>query len=72
MHGPKATFIPLICGKTFLIHVHFEVVFPKIQRNCSAWPRLMLNTKMGLNHHTTLHHIPPTETFGPLVDKLGN
>ena len=33
MHGPKATFIALIYGKTFLIHVHFEVVFPKIQRN---------------------------------------
>ena len=25
---------------------------------CSAWLRLKLNTKMGLNHHTTLHYTP--------------
>ena len=39
---------------------------------CSAWLRLELNTKMGLNHHTTLHHTPPQGTFRPLLDKLGS
>ena len=27
--------------------------------NCSAWLRLKLNTKMGLNHHTTPHYTTP-------------
>ena len=30
--------------------------------NCSAWLRLKLNTKMGLNHHTPLHYTPPHYT----------
>ena len=30
--------------------------------NCSAWLRLKLNTKMGLNHPTTPHH-PTTRNF---------
>ena len=48
--------------------------------NCSAWLRLKLNTKMGLNHHTTLHYTPlhyttlhptpPPGTFRPLLDQL--
>ena len=43
----------------------------------SAWLRLKLNTKMGLNHHTTPHYTtphptPPPGTFRPLLDKLGS
>ena len=33
--------------------------------NCTAWSRLKLNTKMGLNHPIT-----PPGTLGPLLDKL--
>ena len=40
--------------------------------NCSAWPRLKLNTKMGLNHPTTPHHTTPPGPFRPLLDKLGS
>ena len=33
---------------------------------CSAWLRLKLNTKMGLNHPTPPHHLtPPPGTFIP-------
>ena len=39
--------------------------------NCSAWLRLKLNTKMGLNP-TTLHHTTPPVTFRVLQDKLGS
>ena len=30
--------------------------------NCSAWHRLKLNTKMGLNHHTTPRYTTPHPT----------
>ena len=36
--------------------------FPMILFHCSAWPRLKLNTKKGLNTTTTNHHPPPTTT----------
>ena len=34
----------------------FEGLFCRTEHFCSAWSRLQLNTKIGLNHPLTTHH----------------
>ena len=41
-------------NKYYQLYTTYKTIY------CSAWPRLKLNTKIGL--HTTHHHPPPTTT----------
>ena len=42
---------------------------PRIIQNCSAWPRLKLNTKIGL-HTTTTTHPPPHKLLGSNISAV--
>ena len=46
----------------FLLNIFFLAEIEFYMKNCSAWLRLKLNTKMGLNHPTTPPH-PTTRNF---------
>ena len=60
-HSAHATASPMFCPIQNLSY------FPELSY-CSAWSRLKLNAKIGLD--TTTHH-PPAQTFRPLPGLLG-
>ena len=53
--------------KTSYVYLDNFFPFPVILFYCSAWPRLKLNTKIGL--HTT-HHPPPHKLLGSNISAV--
>ena len=65
---PRLNQLPMVGEQYNSYFCPHQVLFP-IHAFCSAWLKLKLNTKMGLNHPTTT---TPPGTFRPLLDKLGS
>ena len=59
-HSAHATASPMFCPIQNLSY------FPELSY-CSAWSRLKLNTKIGLNHH---HPPPPTTHHHKLLEQF--